>query len=553
MGTRKLVSTCLCFLFAADLACSGKASLSFAVDVPARVAGDTAWFELGAFLDSTCTSLGPMLFNGVPATATHHLAFRRGDSASRVLGDLARGTYAVAAVARGADCRVLATGCVELEIGKTESATLSLAEPDREAGSCEAGSACKAGRCVPSNDNSDPGVGAQCSLELVGAGPLASPVGGTGTTVSAPTIAATASGFVIAYREVDPHASSARVTLLPIDSAGGALTPARPMLNGRCPNADEADGLGLDVNGTEGQLVLARASCGSAPGLERLRFKSDPAITVSPDFRSSDSPAGSVLQLSSGHVLARGPTSTVVVFREDGVPRIATVIPNGSVGAPSGTFGGTENMQGAWVASSDKVLALLAAGPEKGGADAGSRASELGLVMSAANTPADAFNAASAKPHAPITFAGSWGAVAAHGSRVIVLAGTPAPGPSATYRTFDFGRTAASADAHPFELDGRANVLTGDVVMVDDKVFFALLEAGGVSLHAFDHASGEPVLRNVVAFAKEPRIPSVSGIRESGRVAIAATSSRVAVAWTTASTLAKDEPTGGYALFACTP
>ena len=94
---------------------------------------------------------------------------------------------------------------------------------DTPVGACGVGASCQAGRCVPANDNSDVSVGAGCSLELLGSGPLANPVGGGGTLVSAPAIGATSNGgFVVAYREVDPNGAGARLTILPLDSGGGA-------------------------------------------------------------------------------------------------------------------------------------------------------------------------------------------------------------------------------------------------------------------------------------------------------------------------------------------
>ena len=163
----------------------------------------------------------------------------------RAIGDLATGKYAFAAVAKGEDCSVLATGCVEAEMGDTDTVAINMAATDPPSGACGLGASCQAARCVPANDNADPSVGAQCSLELLGAGPLANPVGGGGTLVSAPAIATTPSGFVIVYREIDPNGASARVTVLPVDPGGrrarsrrarssrvAVRTPTRPTASG---------------------------------------------------------------------------------------------------------------------------------------------------------------------------------------------------------------------------------------------------------------------------------------------------------------------------------
>ncbi|MDB4937032.1 MAG: hypothetical protein JWP87_4004 [Labilithrix sp.] len=545
--------------------CKGTPQVGLDLALPNEVVPNTVWFEIGAFRDASCEALGPMLMNGVPDGATTRVAFRRDDAQSPRVGDLATGKYAFAAVAKGEDCSVLATGCVEAEMGSTDTVAINLNATDTPSGGCGLGASCQAARCVPANDNADPSVGAQCSLELLGAGPLANPVGGGGTLVSAPAIATTPSGFVVVYREIDPNGASARVTVLPIDPAGGALDPTRPLLKGRCANSDETDGIGLVMNGTEGQLVLARSACGGKPGLELLSFSSKPEVTINPNFMTSDSDTAQKFSLSGGHVAATRPAGKVVVFTEDGSSRIATVGKD-LVGAPSGSFGPATGVTGAWVAASDKVLAVLYAGPNAGSApasDAGAEAGagtggggdetgpSLGLIMAPAGTQASAFNSVDGTPSLPITFPGQWGALAAVGTRVIVMSDGGGPGRSVSYRAFDLNRT-TPAETNGFSIEGAGVPTTGDVAILDDKAYFAALKPGSVSLHVFANASTTPTALREVVFAKEPRIQSVVTVRD-GRVAVAATPSRVAVAWTTAKVLSNNDSTGGYAVFACTP
>lgn len=545
-------------------ACKDKPEVGLEIRLPSDVVSNTVWFEIGAFRDASCGAVAPMLGNGIPEGATTRLAFRRDDAQSPRVGDLAAGSYAFAAVARGEDCAVLATGCAEAKMGSDDSVAITMTATDAPSGACGLGASCQAARCVPANDSTDPSVGAHCSLELLGAGPLANPVGGGGTLVSAPAIAATSSGFVVVYREIDPNGASARVTVLPIDQGGGALTPARPLLKGRCANSEETDGIGLVMNGNDGQIVLARSACGAQPGLELLTFSSKPEVAIDPNFRSSDSPTAQKLELSGGHVAAARGAGNIVVFREDGASRIATIVPGSGVGSPSGSFGAASGVTGAWAAASDKVLAVLYAGPaaaaapagdagaDGGTADAGAgTAPGLGLVMASATTPASEFSAAEGKPQPPISFPGDWGAVAALGGRVIVLSNGTGPGRSVAYRAFDLGRT-TPAEIDGFSIEGPGAPAAGDVVMLDNKAYFAVLKPGSVSLHVYASASTTPTPLHDVLFSKQPRIPSVSNVRD-GRVAIAATSSRVAVAWTTAKVLTNNDSTGGYAVFACTP
>lgn len=549
--------------------CKGEQEVSFEIQVPSAVVADTVWFEVAAYKDARCGALAPMLMDGVPEGATKRIAFKKEQAnAAPKIGDLATGSYAFAAVARGEDCGVLATGCTEAEMGDADNVTIPMAGADGKTGACGLGAACQAARCVPANDNADPSVGAACSLELLGAGPLANPVGGGGTLVSAPAIATTPAGFVIVYREIDPSGASARVTVLPIDPAGGALDATRPLLKGRCANSEETDGVGLVMNGVDGKIVLARSACGGRPGLELLSFTSKPQVTIDPNFRSSDSPTAQKLVLSGGHVAATRPGGSIVAFTEDGTTRIATLTPATGVGGPSGTFGAQAGATGAWAAASDKVLAVLSAGPAngvapvtdagaEGGADAGGGGgagegdgTNLSLVMVPPSTAASDFIANTGAPRPPIVFPGVWGALAALGTRVIVISDGGGPGRSVTYRAFDLDRT-APAETNGFSVEGAGTITTGDVTLLDNKAYIAVLKAGSVSLHVYANATTTPTPLREVIFGKQPRIPSVAIVRD-GRVAVAATSTRVAVAWTTAKFLTNNDSSGGYAVFACT-
>lgn len=546
--------------------CKGTPDISFQIAVPKALVSQTTWFEIAAYKDASCTALKPKLANGTPDGATKRVAFRRDAKTTPKVGDMPSGKYAFAAVAKGDDCAVLATGCVEAEVPSTDSVAVSMSALDEPTGACGTGASCQAARCVPANDNANPSVGAGCSLELLGSGPLANPVGGGNTMVSAPAIAATPSGFVVVYREIDPNGASARVTILPIDPAGGASDPQRPLLSGRCADSQETDGVGLLMNGNEGQLVLARSACDANPGLELLEFASNPQIEVKPNFFSSDSPAPNVLSLSMGHVAADlGNGTGAIAFIEAGQARVATIQPELGIVAPNGSFGGTKDMTGAWVGASDGVLALLAAGPPQaatptpdGGADASTTPNEpetgpmLRLFLAPPSTALDQFDAATGKsPRPRISFPGTWGAMAARGTRVIVASDGSGPGRSVSYRTFDVDSTDAK-EVGGFSMDTSGEVTGGDVYIESDRVFFAVIRQGAIELHAFANASTSPTPLRTLVFAKEPRIAALNIIRD-GRVAVAATETRVAVAWTTASVLKNDDTTGGYAVFACTP
>ncbi len=546
-------------------ACKGNKQVSFDIALPSDLTDTTAWFEIGAFRDASCAALAPMLANGIPSGAAVRVAFRRDDATTPTIGDLPRASYAFAAVAKNEDCAILATGCVEVDVSSSDSVSVGLNGVDKPTGACGKGASCQAAECVPANDNSDPSVGAACSLELLGAGPLANPAGGNGEYVSAPAIAATPSGFIIVYREVDPSAATAKIDILPIDPAGGALPPARPALGGRCANDDETDGLALVQNATQGEMVVAKPACGTASGLELLGFQTKPEVTPEGKSHLAQSTAQKI-RLSDAHVAASRMGGDVIAFVADGKALVSTVTPTG-VAAPSGGFGATDNNTGAWVAASDKVLALLAAGPGDPGmpppVDAGDggmtmmdagggtgEAATLRLYMLPVSTDVSTLVAPS-QPRPPIAFPGTWGAVAAVGTRVIVLSDGSGPGRSVTYRTFDLNG-AQAVETNGFSVAGQGDVTTGDVALLGDRAYFAALKPGLITLHAYSNATTTPVALRSIDFSKETRIPAINLVRD-GRVSIAATDTRVAVAWTTARTLGANDPAGGYAVFACTP
>jgi hypothetical protein len=556
----------------AGAACTGKPDVGLEITLPNALVSTTVWFEIGAFKDASCGAVAPMLAGGIHEGAQTRVAFRRDEKETPRFGDLPNAAYAFAAVARGEDCAVLATGCAEVDVGDTDTVTVTMNATEAPTGACTVGSSCQAARCVPANDNADPSVGAGCSLELLGAGPLANPVGGVGSLVSAPAVAATPTGFIAAYREVDPNGAGARITILPLDNGGGAATPIRPGLPNRCANSDETDGIGLVIDGDKGMLAFAKPPCGKKSSLELLNFEIAPELKIFDKgaYLVSPSDTATRLLLSPARASATRPGGSVVAFTEDGVARIANMIPDKGIVGPNGSFGGTSAVTDAWVAGSDKVLALLAVGPggtagppppEDGGVDedgggggggdvdAGG-ATTLRLLLVPPETALDSLDAANNLPREPITFPGQWGSVAAVGSRVIVLSDGSGPGRSVSFRTFDLNKDQPT-DTSGFSIEGGGKITAGDVAIQGDRAYFAALKTGGVALHVYASATTTPTpLRNIL-FSREPRIPSVANVRD-GRVAVAATETRIAVVWTNTRVLAPNDNTGSYAIFACT-
>ncbi len=242
------------------------------------------------------------------------------------------------------------------------------------------------------------------------------------------------------------------------------------------------------------------------------------------------------------------------MFTEGGTARIANMDPAKGIVGPNGTFGGTAGIVDAWIATSDRVTALLAAAVAQGGTstpDAGgpptNTKDELRLLMTAAGTPANSFDVATNQPRTPVTFPGRWASLAALSGRVIVLSGGRDL-PVQT-RAFDLGRDEPS-DTQDLAVESDKEFTTGDIAIAGDRAYFAVLRRGTVELHAYANASTKPTPIRSVSFAREPRISAISYVRD-GRVSVTATETRVAVAWTTAKELDSNDPVGGYAVFAC--
>ncbi len=483
--------------------------------------------ELGV-LPGACPS--PLeLGAGIPPTgAIVRLAFQKGDADPPPIGDLKKASYAFAAAARGADCSVLATGCSVVDVTQARDVTITMNATATPVGACATGETCDAGRCVPSTNPDDPGIGAGCSMELVGAGPFAVPLDDSGDTASAPAVAVTETGFLVAYREYDPGQGIARLTVGAVDEGGALTVPTPTMLPGQCPGQDESDAVGLAYLGGAGVVVSARPSCGpgTSPGLDAV------AVDAGGNAQKATfSPTADSLGLSNAHAAAlTGVSSGWLAYLDDDASAVIALSGLVTQGSPV-AFGGGRPQTLAEVSATDQMLALLAG-----------NGTSLTLQLGA-SPPADA--------GAPFTLTGTWGAVAAQGSRAYVVDDGGNGAQPLSFSAFDLGGSAA-ASSGTFAPPGQGPVAGGDVAFHADRVMFAAEQPGALSVVVYDHASTAPTFLRSVLLSGDARIPAQDTVRD-GRLAIAASDSRVLVAWITATALGPDDPVGGYALYACAP
>lgn len=551
--------------------CRLKPDVTFDITLPSAVSGQAAWIEVGVFRSASCAALAPMLTGGVPPDgAAAHIAFRVKDAPMPALGDLPKAKYAFAAVAKDETCGVLATGCAEVDVAKDRSVAIQLEATQGGGGPCATGTVCQGARCVPGGDNSDPSVGAGCSLQLLGAGPLGDALTSSGAIVSAPALSATSTGFLVAYREYDQYGGAARVSVLPLDNGGGAK-PVKTRTLESCQSVEESDSAGMAFSDpSSGLLVLSRPACPPKPaGLDLLKIDGTGAVTQS-GFEGRGEPARS---LSNAHAVAWNASVNefLVAFTQQRMAQVALAPGNRLDQRPPTTFGGAGSRTGGWVATTPSLVAFLSVGAggappadAGGGDDAGGDASpppppsdagsgsSLRLQILGAKDDLETLQVA---PYAE--FSGSWASIAALGGRVVTASDGASTSKPVVWRVFEGAGAKAPIQFDGFTTEGLGKTVYADVAFNQDRLFFAvektlLPSSSSISLVACDHATTAPSCTKKVYLPKDPRIPAMSSVRD-GRVAVAASDTRVALAWTTGRILTDKDAVGGYAVFACTP
>lgn len=520
---------------AAGAQCQSDPSVTCEVELPAALESTAQWMEVGV-LPGSCPD-SAQLAGGLPDTGlVTRVAFEKGNTSPPPIGTLKKGSYAFAAVARAADCSVLATGCSQVDVTNARDVSITLTATSNPEGACGAGSTCFDARCVPTLGGPEAGPGGGCPMTLVGAGPLGDPLDVTPDIASVPAAVATDDGFLIAYREYDPMGGSARLTVVSVDSHGVLTIGAPTMLPTQCAEQDETDAVGLGYAGGAGVVVSARPQCSSQPGgLDVLPVDASGAVGQGA-FTSAMS-GKPVLSLHS--VALTGASAGYLAYVAQGQAMLVGLAGLFPQGTPV-TFGDVGAASIAEVAAGSQGLALLAGGTAS--PDAGTLGPTLSVALGASPT---ALSGAS-------DFTGNWGAVALAGMRAIVLSDSNVSAQPVAWHTFDPAPgTSATATFAP-DATAAGPVAGGDVAVQSDLAFFAAEPAGDVTLDVFDHASTTPTLLQAVDLSADPRVPSLVDVRD-GKVTVATSASQVLVAWVTGTTLGPDDNVGGWALYACTP
>jgi hypothetical protein len=520
--------------------CRASNSVSFEINLPRAISGQAQWMEVGVF-DGPCPGRTE-LAGGIPRSGTlTRLAFPKGDTSPPLVGDLKKASYGFAAVARDSNCAVVATGCNYVDLTKATDVSIELAATQTPAGACVAGETCAEAQCVPVPATTDPTLGAGCSMQLVGAGPLGDPMVFDGDVVSAPAVVATESGFLVAYREYDPNGGTGSLTLAAIDPGGGLTIASPTALSGQCAGQVEADAVGLAYVTGGGVVVSARPSCGSGEpgGLDAFAVDKSGNVTGT----AFNSVPGSTPTLSNAHAASLAGSSSGWVALLDSFSAQLVGLSGLNTNGGAAAFGGPPPQTLAQVVASDQMLALLAANTPAAAQMDGGGSTQPVLTLLLRASPTD--------PGTPYVFPATWGAIAAEGGRAFVLGNSPVLPSVVNWAAVDLG-SAAPAASDTFAPAGQGAVIGGDVAFHGDRMMFVVEQPGSIAVAVYDHASTTPTLLRNLLLSDDPRVPPQATVRD-GRVAIAASDSRVAVTWVTAANLGLNDAVGGYALYACSP
>lgn len=237
------------------------------------------------------------------------------------VGKLDEKAYAFAAIVRDESCRVIGYGCtcadittireVQIQPGgwsacKDKDCTLAEFCASLETGGCATDEQCTAGKCEAgeSDVDSGPDEPTVCTLEVQASGALPSVT--EETRLTGPALAATSTGFVLAYRTQDAEGIADIVTRLP--STNGAVTPIPPAKITCAYDDVQADGgIGIDFTDGNGLAVFSLPNCdGNGAGVSVKTF--DAAGTVRSNTLQPN-PGFASLTLAPHHSIAPRPAA----------------------------------------------------------------------------------------------------------------------------------------------------------------------------------------------------------------------------------------------------
>jgi hypothetical protein len=536
--------------------CRKSAPLAFRVSLPPEAKDTAKFIEIGAFQNLTCATVGRSIAGGIPEGASARVAWAT-SGVSGALGDLPSGNYAFAALAKSGTCTVVAAGCTEIALKDSTNVAVRTEAVTGGAGTCETDARCTVGRCVPT------ATAGECSMVLLGAGPLAPKLGSTldaHVQVASPAITAKEDGFLVGYTEFVANAESDAIvwaSALPIGFNGAPGPADHQILEQRCRSSPQVDSVGLALSPASEAVslfALARNPCatGAATGGVDARALQRDGTGIEAGYsilgNSLDSVALSHAKSTTNANATTKPNDFFVTstLKSDALLfRVNYVGKTLKFGAPPtilfpGAYGG------AWVASSDAALALLLLG--KGPAPSSLAVHAWPLAQVPSVTPYTAVPQQTIKDTV-------WASPAFASSRLWIATGDAR---GTRLRSFRLNASALQpgpvTDVNPLQVSplGDLAVLRYEKTSElpeQQRAIVATGELGDVNLKVFDLKDDKATLLRAISLASLG-ISGQKGARDA-QVSVAAAGNRVAVVWVTAHDLEPDDPLGSYAVFSC--
>lgn len=582
--------------FAAVLAaCIHRGEIDLEITIPAQLAPGTKWVEVAAFPDVRCATALRMSVGGAPVEGTAARMYFDPREPTPSLGSMPTGYYSIVAQAKTDRCGIVARGCVELQLGNPGTIRIDTLPLDQPTAGCAEGFSCTLGQCTPERS------GRNCSLDVVGSGPLPSSLPGKNLAVSSPVVHAVDQDFMAVYGEMDADdGNRAHVVVQPISANGGLRQFQRPDdLEQRCTRFPPSDGSGFAWRRNQGGFLLfSHAGCDATTselnqgGLDSLNIDRE-GRRVGQARYTRHTVDQKLVRLGRNHAVAAlepneagprwlaaytvdGRAALSFFERQDGQDKLQPL---------SLTFGMTDVQAEAGVATSNTAMALFSidavdgqppppepdAGPgePEPEPDAGTagllplrnrtdQTNEGNYQASIYLMPTAGLTPQSQLP-TPLSLTSRFASVALRDRRAFVVAsGDDGPGAPSLF-TIDLRDDAnpaeppfyASTPVFPNNENASSAITYAHVAVHGDRAFVASQYPGEIIVSVFENVTTDPILLRAIRLS-QVRASAVNAVQD-GRLSIAANDKRVVVVWTTKTEVATTDPLGGYLMLACEP
>jgi hypothetical protein len=482
------------------------------------------------------------------------------------VGDLPKEKFGFAAILRDENCGVIGFGCTNADLENTKKIIVAVrawATPGGKndpsayctpltGGGCPPSRVCSAGNCKAVNEDDAGG----CTLSVAAGGKLPAPVVPE-AGLSGPGIAATDTGFVMAYRDQDPTTGVPRVVVYYVSDQGVPGTPGQFGLAG-CPEKVLKDGVSATYGDGLGLITTSLPNCDSTKGAGAVFLPFDDLGNVS-NAAGPQNPLFNELTIGpvSAVAVGAGEGDFDVVFRSvTSTPNIERAVWHGNNFKSGVTivhpFNDGDYPFGL-VATSAQVRAFLATGADTQVLIGNKSGDILDTAPSTLTLPG-------AAPWAALTAWSNRAAAAVPASSGIAikvgqLGGGGGEAGSSEIASLTVGSTAATS---------------GGLAVLRDHLFVAQARAGGITLHNLENANGTILPPTPGSSGSGDGGSSEGGTKPAGSIelqtnlgeatlanfggtqmAMAAGRNRIAIVWLTKPKLADGDPTGGWALLRC--